>query len=301
MEETWGSGQDLDDEYDVTFVDLRSLGYQGSGEPIRGFNLDGVLKEIEEKAIGTAGYSMRSGDSWSAFDVSVKSIKNDASFRLDLKYWHPETVEVVKAKAKAGATSIADLNTIKTRRGSSPKAETYVGDTDGFAAVIKAGTSITRYGQIIPSDDYIEKDVFDDMQAVALQKGDVLIASTGTGTLGKVGVYDLDLPGVADGHVTIVRADPKKIYPYYLADYLRVGGGAVQIDRLYTGSTGLIELTPEDVDKILVDTLGDDLKKQKKVSQRLRDAEAGYQKAISGATGDLETARSDFLFPEGVV
>ena len=289
---------DLDDEYCVRFVDLRSLGYCGSGEAIRGFDLDDVLTEIEEEAIGKSGCKMRSSDIWSAFDVSMKSIKENATFRLDLKYWHPEAVDVVRAMAEGNATSLADLNAIETKRGLSPKAETYVGEGDGHAAVIKAGSSITRYGTVIPSDDYVEKDVFEEMEAAAVQKGDVLIASTGTGTLGKVGVYNLDIPAIADGHVTIIRADSKRIDPYYLADYLRVGGGAIQIKRLYTGSTGLIELAPEDASRILVDTLKDNLEKQKEVSKRLRKAESIYRQAISGATVKLETARSDFLIAE---
>src|SRR4051794_34561920 len=84
------------------------------------------------------------------------------------------------------------------------------------------------------------------------ENGDVLLSSTGTGTLGKACVYDSNWPAIADGHVTVIRADQGKVNPYYLADYLRTGGGAIQIERLYTGATGLIELQPEEVDQVLV-------------------------------------------------
>lgn len=298
MEKRANPDVDLDDVYDVKFVNICSLGYHGSGEAIRGFDLDKLLAEVEEEAVGESSYELRSGEAWSAFDISTKSVKEDAIFRLDLKYWHPNTADVVETIAEGGAASLSDLNTIKTKRGASPKAEAYVGEEDGYAAVIKAGSSITRYGKVIPGNDYVEKDVFEEMEAVAVQRGDILIASTGSGTLGKVGVYDLKIPGIADGHVTIIRADSKRIDPYYLADYLRVGRGAIQIERLYTGSTGLIELTPEDVNRILVDTLQDNIKKQKEASKRLREAETAYQNAVSGATKKLETARSAFLFPE---
>lgn len=287
---------DLDDDYKVTFIDLKSLGYHGSGEPIRGFDLPNLLLEIGNEAL-KQGHD-RSGTTWSAFDVPMSNFKTDESFRLDLKYWTPDTLNIVGEIKDNGAVTVEDINLIKTRRGSSPKAETYVGEPDGYAAVIKAGTSITRYGKIVPSEDYVEKDVFEEMEAVSLKKGDVLIASTGTGTLGKVGVYDLDIPGIADGHVTIIRPDTTVIDPYYLADYLRVGGGAVQIIRLYTGSTGLIELTPEDVDRIFVDTLGDDIKTQQNRSQDLRAAEESYQSAIFGAEGSLSEARGKFLLHE---
>ena len=78
---------DLDDEYDVKFVDLHSLGYYGSGETIRGFDLDGMLAEIEREAIGSSCHELRIGQNWSAFDVSTNTIKTDSTYRLDLKYW----------------------------------------------------------------------------------------------------------------------------------------------------------------------------------------------------------------------
>lgn len=285
---------DLDQDYKVTFIDLESLGYYGSGESIRGFDYESILRDIESLALDSSKGRTRSGKFWSAFDILVSEIKDDESYRLDLKYWHPSTNVILNSLSSKGAPSIAALNTVKTRRGSSPKSESYVDEVDGYALVIKAGTSITKFGTVIPGEDFVEKDVFDEMQGVAIQKLDVLIASTGTGTLGKCGVYDLDRPAVADGHVTIVRPDPSKIDSYYLADFLRAGGGAAQIDKLYTGSTGLIELTPEDVDRILVDLLDGSVATQRAASKKLRDAEQAYQNSISGAEGIIRKARTDF-------
>ncbi len=294
MEKWDAPDTDLDNDYSVTFIDVKSLGYYGSGEPIRGFDLDSLLHQIESSALGLKPGQSASGPDWDAFTVSMADIKADALFRLDLKYWMPGIRARVEALEAANAISLAALNTVTTRRGRSPKAEDYVDEKDGFAAVIKAGTCITKYGQIVLGDDFIEKDIFDEMPDVQIQKGDILIASTGTGTLGKAGVYQLDWPAIADGHVTIIRPEPKKIDPHYLADYLRAGPGAAQIDRLYTGSTGLIELTPEDVDRILIDTLNDDLKKQKGISDQLRQAESKFLSEIQGAEAALMNARSLF-------
>jgi len=294
MEKREQPDPDLDDDYNVTFIDIESLGYYGSGEPIRGFDLSRLLSEVEEEALGSSRATERSGYSWTAFDVLLSNFKDDQSFRLDLKYWDPTAIKLVDEIKSDGAVTLDKINLLETKRGSSPKADSYVGESDGYAAVIKAGTSITRYGHVVASGDFIEKDVFDEMKSAVLQKGDVVIASTGTGTLGKVGVYDLDMPGVADGHVTIVRPDSKQVDPYYLADYLRSGGGAVQINRLYTGSTGLIELTPEDVDRIYVDTLGGDIPRQRKLSMQLRSSENTYQSAITGAEDKLQSARESF-------
>ena len=284
---------DLENDYLVTFIDLQSLGYMGSGDPIRGFDLDKVFSELTSKALEQKSTVVRSGTAWRAFDVKFKDIKDDSSFRLDLKYWEPEVRKAMGALVSSGQPTIKTINTIKTRRGSSPKADDYVDEKDGYALVIKAGTNITKYGEVINVGDYIEKDVFDGMSAVHVIKGDILIASTGTGTLGKAGVYELDRPAIADGHVTIVRVDQSQVDPHYLADYLRVGAGAAQIERFYTGSTGLIELTPEDVDRILVDAHLN-IKAQQQISCNLRKSERNYLDKLSEAETSLSEARKKF-------
>jgi type I restriction enzyme M protein len=115
------------------------------------------------------------------------------------------------------------------------------------------------------------------------------LSSTGEGTLGKCCVYDIDLPAIADGHVTIIRPDLKKVDPYYLSDYLRAGFGAIQIKRLFTGSTGLIELTPEQIDSITID-LKTDVDEQKKLSKKIRGIEEKYLETISKADLLLQEA-----------
>ena len=159
--------------------------------------------------------------------------------------------------------------------------------------VLKAGTSITKFGMVIEGDDYIEKDVFDEMAEVHVMNGDVLVASTGTGTLGKAGVYEFSKPAVADSHVTIIRVNTNQVDPYYLADYLRIGAGAHQIQRLYTSSTGLIELTPEDVDQIIVE-LPTSIQDQRAASKALRAAEAKFQQGVVDAEATLLDARKNF-------
>jgi type I restriction enzyme M protein len=65
--------------------------------------------------------------------------------------------------------------------------------------------------------------------------------------------------------------------PSYLADYLRLGFGSVQIDRLYTGSTGMTELTPAQVNSIVIDSKGT-VEEQKRLSAQVRKAEKSYAK-----------------------
>ena len=186
--------------------------------------------------------------------------------------------------------SIKDLNIIGTSRGISPCSECYVDEKDGYALVVKAGSNISRFDEIvITSDlDWIEKSLYDEYVLKTkdsgenrniIKKGDILLASTGDGTLGKCCVFDKDIPAIADGHVTIIRVDKKKIDPSYLTDYLRCGFGKKQIDCFCSGSTGLIELTPEQVNMIVVDNASEkeDVKVQKKMSKDIRKIEKRYK------------------------
>jgi type I restriction enzyme, S subunit len=79
--------------------------------------------------------------------------------------------------------------------------------------------------------------------------GDVLINSTGTGTLGRVGYFENrpdDRPCVADGHVTVARADPQVVDSRYLYYWLtsRAFYGYIY-SALIVGATNQIELNRE--------------------------------------------------------
>ncbi|MCT4006868.1 N-6 DNA methylase [Elizabethkingia anophelis] len=283
---------DFEDNYNVTVCKFESLGYHGSGDKIRGFDKDLFFKEIEEKVLDQSLGGQREGYYWNAFDINISEIYNDETFRFDYKYWDIQTRDQIKNLIDANSPTIKDLNIITTSRGKSPSADSYVDEIDGYALVIKAGSNISKLGRIITTDsDWIEKSVYDEIIEKSLQtesnvnlvkKWDILLSSTGDGTLGKCCVYDLDIPAIADGHVTIIRVDNKVIYPYYLADYLRNGFGAVQIARLYTGSTGLIELTPEQVDRIVIDNKSG-LSEQKLLSEQLRKKEDDYVQKLQEA------------------
>lgn len=226
-----------------------------------------------------------------------EQVAKDATVRMDLKYWLPSVVGRVQALEALRVPTLESLNVLpETTRGKSPSADLYVDARDGFARVLKAGSSITSFGEIAHVDehtDFIERDEYEKSpEASKLKRGDTLLASTGTGTLGKAAVYESDEPAVADGHVTIIRVDDAEVLPTYLADYLRAGFGREQIERLYTGSTGLIELAPQQVDEILVEL--PKISQQRAYSAALRKHETDYRANIGQAESQLAAARKAF-------
>ena len=291
---------DYEDNYTVTVCKIDSLGYQGSGEKIRGFKFDEFIKQMAHDVLNQDNSKHRKGYFWEAFDVKSSDIVDDPTCRFDFKYWNTGTRNRINDIYKKHKTNISEINTVITSRGKSPSVDNYVDQDEGFAVVIKSGSNISKQGTIkFEGADWIEKSVFDEFIEQAsntgkniniIKKGDVLLSSTGDGTLGKAAVFDSVIPAIADGHVTIIRVDKKVIDPYYLCDYLRVGFGSVQVDRLYTGSTGMIELTPDQVDSIVINLRGS-LKEQKSLSKKIRQLESKYLSTLESADRINEEVR----------
>ncbi|MCV7259194.1 N-6 DNA methylase [Mycobacterium shimoidei] len=285
--------QDPEEEYYLTYASLDTLGFHPSGESIRNFDFDQLRSDVRD-LIEKPPTDPIQGDNWRAFTVSSHEIAEDPTVRLDFKYWDPPIRERIREIIDTGGATIGKLNTIDTERGYSPNAGLYVDAVDGYAMVIKAGSSVTPYGEVVDSGDWIEKAVYDDAADRAkLRRGDVLLSSTGDGTLGKAAVFDLPTPAVADSHVTIIRVNPKEVDPWFLADYLREGFGRIQSNRLFTGSTGLIELTREGVDAIVVPTYLT-VKEQRALSRALRKSEAKAVASRDAAENSLAEARAKF-------
>lgn len=287
----------LEDEYPILFLRIQSLGYDGAGNETRGFDLTKLITEIEQlNPYNFSDGESLSGYNWCGNIVYSNSISENRTKRLDYKYWDIEIRKGIEEIINIeGWNYIKQINQIQTLRGTSPSAAEYVSLEEGFALVVKAGSNISKSGQLITQGDYIEESVYQyyiDKGKTVVEDGDILLASTGDGTLGKCCVYRnydenmLSKPALADGHVTIIRVDKEKIYPEYLCDYLRRGFGSRQIYRLYTGATGLIEIQPNDVDEVIIPKFPT-IEEQKLLSKKLRDKEIDTERLIQAALESL--------------
>lgn len=125
-----------------------------------------------------------------------------------------------------------------------------------------------------------------------VRRGDVLLNSTGRGTLGRAACYQLDVPALCDNHVAILRPDPKVCHPNYLALFLNSSAGLAQSEQFQTGSSGQIEIYPEHIRQFLIflpcqknGTV--DLAWQEALGAKVKAA--GEAKAVAGAK--LEEAK----------
>lgn len=85
-----------------------------------------------------------------------------------------------------------------------------------------------------------------------IQIGDILVNSTGVGTLGRVAIVKWleNVKTTADSHVTIVRANKEQINPLFLGFSLL--NKQTEIEKLGEGSTGQTELSRENLGKLKI-------------------------------------------------
>jgi len=130
-----------------------------------------------------------------------------------------------------------------------------------------------------------------------LEIGDILINSTGVGTLGRVAQVEF-LPerAVVDSHVTVVRADQNRVTKTYLG--LELLRRQQEIESLGEGSTGQTELSRERLAalKLIIPELDNEIKLQKKFEDLIKPIrEKMYENELQSQ--NLATIR-DLLLPK---
>jgi type I restriction enzyme S subunit len=136
---------------------------------------------------------------------------------------------------------------------------------------------------------------------VIIRNGDVLLNGTGVGTIGRAAPYLHVQRALPDNHVTVLRT--KQVDPVYLAVFLNSLVGRWQIERHIKGSSGQIELYPNDIARIVIWDAPDEVQQsardavlsafqRERRSNKLLDA---AQRAVEIAIEDGEPAAVAFL------
>jgi type I restriction enzyme M protein len=136
---------------------------------------------------------------------------------------------------------------------------------EDISLMIKRGKSAT-YGksniQIIKSGqargikefDFSQKYYVDESFALderKLEKGDILINSTGVGTAGRVTLFNLNGTFVVDSHITILRPNKEKVLcDFILQSLVRIG--FKNIEAMAKGQSGQIELSLDTIKNIKI-------------------------------------------------
>lgn len=157
---------------------------------------------------------------------------------------------------------LADICNVPVIRGEQP-----VYDDSGSVTVLK--TLDLKDGYI----DYdnalkVSQEFFDAHPTTHVQGGDILITSAGSGSMGRVAVYERDEAAMISGELLALRV--KKDYdPYFVAYFLRSPFGQTQFDKWFSGSSGIIHIYEADIAQFLIPVSGDGgvtLKEQKRIT-----------------------------------
>lgn len=126
------------------------------------------------------------------------------------------------------------------KRGKSPKYG------NSAVQVIKSGQARGYRSFEFKERYYLSEEV--NLDERKLQKGDLLINSTGVGTAGRVTLFDLDGDFVADSHITIFRTNEKLLPKFGLYSLANIGFKT--IEKMANGSSGQIELNLSTIENI---------------------------------------------------
>ena len=214
-----------------------------------------ILKYTEWKSL-----SLERSRSWTA-----TAEESAAAARLDAEHFDPRFGELEDHLKKLGAVPLAGLVAQDIHRGKQP-----IESPDGPILVLKS-RHVGRRLLDIENADKAEKLFWKDNPRAQTRFHDVLVNSTGLGTIGRVNCVLHRERTVVDGHIAVVRVDDwKACDPRYLAVYLNSPIGLMQTEHWMSGSSGQIELSTSGIEKFLI--LVPDKARQKRVADRLQGA-----------------------------
>ena len=176
--------------------------------------------------------------------LNLKQIRTD---RFDAEYFRPDyQSNLNNLKSTGEVTSIGRLFKFN-KRGTQPSYS-----ENGKVKVLRS----VNVGNLTFNEtrqEYITKVFYDLTSRGHVQKDDILITSTGVGTLGRVSIWPYKEPAFCDGHISILR--DSETNPYLIAAYLNSKYSKMQFAQNYRGSSGQIEIYPFDISRIIVPVL----------------------------------------------
>jgi type I restriction enzyme M protein len=202
--------------------------------------------------------------------VAVKSFAESflSSGRFDAEYYQPKFDQLIeRLEEKVELTSLGKLLTLNQRGKQPIYIEDEIEHELGLAVV---NSKHVREGEVILTDNrYAYLPEGDN--PLTIQPDDVLINGTGVGTIGRCAPYLYEREAIPDNHVTILRTG--SLDPVYLSIYLNSIIGKLFVEKYFKGSSGQIELYPNEIGQFQV------WDAPKSVQQKIRSkVEASHQK-----------------------
>lgn len=192
------------------------------------------LESAEQTLLNALGL-----DSWAPPDALTyvrSSCEALAAGRLDAEHYQPRFAALLTLIDATGDGARLGDHLLENKRGKQP----YY--TDSGLRVVNS-KHVLRNDVRLDVDNRLANFDEDDL---LISHGDVLVNGTGVGTIGRTAAYLHDSQAIPDNHVTILRPS-KTLDPIYLSVFLNSIAGQFQVEQRLRGSSGQIELYPNDI------------------------------------------------------
>ncbi|MCQ0113092.1 restriction endonuclease subunit S [Zhouia amylolytica] len=190
--------------------------------------------------------------------VNIKTLTNSfgSSGRLDAEYYQPKYDEIETRIGDIGYYQLKDTFDLKTN--SSPK------------KYLEEGIKVIKTKNVrIPSIDYENISDFTDEAKVLVKQNDLLFASMGVGSLGRVSfIFDDNEKATVDGTIKILRAKKEFKDNYFEIPALLFLTSAIGQEHIYKfiiGSTGIISISKENIENLMIPKI--DISKRKELTK----------------------------------
>lgn len=191
------------------------------------------------------------------YTLDFDEFKNSKILRFSTRYHTKYTQQLSDILNSTKTLKVNEIIKKPVKRGKQP-----VSAPEGEVYAIKTGQLKNKCLDLTDCT-MVSEDFYNASERARTVFGDVLIASTGKGSLGKIDIVEIDEKLVVDGHISIVSIDKSKYDPMFFVLYLRSILGGFQFERDYTGATNQVELYPDEIHNFLVPDI--ELEKQKQI------------------------------------
>jgi len=197
----------------------------------------------------TAGTQIADDRTLRMFETDFAGLARSEILRFSTRYHNSPTRKLMEILDGIRIIKVKDVVLEVIHRGASP-----VYSKNGLIPVVKTGHLKNGYIEI-SQEEFVEEKFYKSSTRSQIRNGDILIASTGKGSLGKIDLVETEEDLVADGHLSIVRIDEKKYNRLFLVYFFRSVLGYFQIERDFTGATNQIELYANEIGNFIVPNL----------------------------------------------
>lgn len=219
----------------------------------------------------TAGTQIARDRTLKVFETDLMEFLRSNILRFSTRFHNTATKKLMDFLDSVKTIRVGDIITEPIHRGASP-----IYNPDGEIPVVKTGHLKNGYIEI-SQEEFVEQNFYNSSTRSQIKEGDILIASTGKVSLGKIDLLEDEQDLVADGHISIIRIDEKKYNRVFFTYFFRSILGYFQIERDFTGATNQIELYADEISNFQIPSIS--LKNQQKIVDEIK-AELDKQEEI---------------------